>query len=258
MKWLSMPQSSLGIVFILLVWQGLSYVGYINPLMLPSPVAVFAAIAQGAVTGVLFVDLWASVLRVLIGFLVSCTSGILLGVITGYYRWFDRYLDPVVETLRPIPAIAWIPLSILWFGLTDYAAYYIVFYGSFFPVFVTTRSAIKTTGRQYVNAALTLGGTRWQLFWEILIPGALPQMLTGVRLGLGIAWTCVVASELVSAQSGIGYRMQLSRQLLLTEQVIAGMLTLGVLGFLTNAALMRLQRVLMPWGHGVWLEGTQT
>jgi ABC-type nitrate/sulfonate/bicarbonate transport system permease component len=153
----------------------------------------------------------------------------------------------VIEFLRPIPPIAWIPLAIFWFGIGNLSAGFIVFLGAFFPVFVNSHVGIRSVERVHIEAALTLGASRKLLITDVLIPAAIPHLLAGIRIGLGFGWMAVVAAELIAANSGLGYDIGLNRNLLRTDRILAGMATIGFIGYGMNLGMERLGRLLLPW-----------
>jgi len=155
-------------------------------------------------TGDLLVHIGASLVRVLGGFAIAALVAIPLGTGIALWEWIDDVADPVVEFLRPIPPIAWIPLGILWFGIGDAQNMFIIFLGAFFPILLNTVAGVRRVDRTLVWGALTLGGRRAQIIREIVLPGALPLILTGLRIGLGVGWMALVAAELVAARSGLG------------------------------------------------------
>jgi len=239
-----------GLAALLIVWSTLSWSGAVNELLLPSPLAVIQAGIAEASNGVLVTNILISVKRVLIGYALAVGIGVGLGLFVGWNETLYRALNPAIEALRPIPPIAWVPLAILWFGLTDRAAYYIVFVGPVFPIFVTTAAAVRATGRHYVNAAQCLGANEWALLTEIILPGAMPEIFTALRVGIAVAWTCVVAAELVAAQSGLGYQMWQSRELFKSADVIFGMVMIGALGFASNYLVLLVERRALRWHRG--------
>jgi NitT/TauT family transport system permease protein len=241
----------LGLFALLALWSGLSWSNAVNELLLPSPLAVMRAGIDEATTGVLLTNVTISFTRVLVGYVLAVIVGVGGGLIVGWNDLLYRAFNPLVESLRPIPPIAWVPLAILWFGLSDRAAYYIVFIGPVFPIFVSTASAVRSTGRHYVNAAQCLGATEVALMTQIILPGALPEIFTALRVGVAIAWTCVVAAELVAAQSGLGYQMWQSRELFRSADVIFGMLMIGALGLASNYAVRAIERHLLRWHRGM-------
>ena len=238
-------------------WQLMSVLGLSNERLLPAPVAIFEAFVSLTAAGSLPRDALASVARVLSGFALAAALGTGLGATLALSPALALPARTVVEILRPIPPIAWIPLAVLWFGLGTPSAVFIVSVGAFFPVFINTFEGVSKVPVAYVNAARCLGAGRRLLLTDVLLPASLPHVLTGLRIGLGIAWTSVIAAELVGAQSGLGYMIQLNRILLRTDNVVVGMITIGLIGFAMNALTHRLEPYLVPWVGGT-LAGGET
>lgn len=236
-----------GLASVLGFWWLLSATHVTNQLILPSPASVAQAAYQEATSGVLVPNMLISLQRVLIGYFLAVVVGVGFGLIVGWNNVLYAMFGTVVEAIRPIPAIAWIPLAILWFGLTNNAAYYIVFIGPVFPIFVTTAAAVRATGKHYVNAALCLGATEAAMLRFIILPGALPEIFTVLRVGIALAWTDVVAAELVAAQSGLGYQMWQSRELFQSSHVIFGMIAIGILGFASNYVVLFIEHRVLRW-----------
>jgi NitT/TauT family transport system permease protein/sulfonate transport system permease protein len=215
--------------------------------LLPSPVQIAAAAQELMASGSLWTHTLASLNRVLTGFLLAAAVGVALGVALGWSQVLSDLVRPLVESIRPIPPIAWTPIAILWFGVGDAPSYFIVFMGAVFPVFVNTFSAVRNIDRAQINAALCLGARPRLLVSDVLIPAALPVIFPGLRIALGVGWMCVVAAELIAAQSGLGYMIQQNRVLLQTQNVVTGMITIGVVGFAMSALMSVLERRLIPW-----------
>ena len=243
----SRPCAALGIVVFLGIWQAASSAGLTNTFLLPSPVMLVAAFWDELKSGALVKDAFASLQRVLIGFLLASFVGIILGVVLGWSRILADFVKPLVESLRPIPPIAWTPIAILWFGIGDAPGYFLVFIGAVFPVFINTFAAVHNIDRNQINAALCLGASPRLIATDVLFPAALPVIFPGLRIALGVGWMCVVAAELIAAQSGLGYAIQNSRVLMQTENLVVGMITIGMLGFAMNAIMSWIERRLMPW-----------
>ena len=229
------------------VWQALSSIGWINPVLLPSPLRLCEAAYQLTSDGILWTHTLASLNRVLSGFLLAAVTGIALGVALGWSEMLADVVRPLVESVRPIPPIAWTPIAILWFGVGDAPSYFLVFIGAVFPVFVSTFSAVRNIDRVQINAALCLGAKPGLIIRDILIPASLPVIFPGLRIALGVGWMCVVAAELIAAQSGLGYMIQANRVLLQTHNVVAGMITIGVVGFAMSALMELAEKRLIPW-----------
>lgn len=240
-------RSASGLLTLLLVWQGLSAADLINPLLFPSPVDIARTFLEMAADGSLARHSAASLERVLVGFALAALVGITLGVALGWWRRASDVLKPIVEALRPIPPIAWTPLAILWFGVGNAPSYFLVFIGAVFPVFINTITAVRAIERSQINAALCLGAGPRLLISDIVVPASLPIIFPGLRIALGVGWMCVVAAELIAAHSGLGYMIQQSRVLLQTSSVLTGMVVIGAIGFAMNAAMLGLERWLVPW-----------
>jgi NitT/TauT family transport system permease protein/sulfonate transport system permease protein len=197
--------------------------------------------------GTLLHDCAASLGRVLVGYAGASAAGLLLGAATALSGPWGSGVRTVLELLRPIPPIAWVPLAILWFGLGDGSAWFIVFAGAFFPIYIQVAWALGHCPEPYLELARGLGASDRLTLLRVRLPAAAPQVADGLRTGLGLAWTSVIAAELVGAQSGLGYRIQMHRLVLETEGVIVGMACIGVLGFGMSALARRVERRLLPW-----------
>ncbi len=199
------------------------------------------------VSGDLFVHIGRSLGRVLGGYGVAALIGIPVGIGIALWALFEDAFDPVVELLRPIPPLAWIPLGILWFGIGDTQNMFIIFLGAFFPIVLNTIAGVQGVDRTLVWGALTLGGSRRQILREIILPGALPLILTGLRIGLGVGWMALVAAELVAARSGLGFMIQSARYAFVTERVILGMVVIGLLGLAMDRGMREIERRVLRW-----------
>lgn len=240
----------------LLLWQLAAVLG-LTSTFLPAPTAVAEAGWQLAVDGDLGRHVLASLRRVMIGFAVAAVSGVGLGLLLGLSRGLRGLVQPLVELLRPIPPIAWVPLAILWLGLGDGSAVFIVWIGAFFPICVATLDAVTGLDDSHSRVTRTLGFSRRQVVVYVVLPKAAPQIATGVRIGLAGAWISVIAAELVGAQEGLGYLLQQSRLMLQIEQVIVGMAVIGLLGLTMSVVLSRAQRRLMPWATAGREDGSR-
>jgi ABC-type nitrate/sulfonate/bicarbonate transport system permease component len=235
-------------VAFVLAWQVVS--GALLPdlaQVLPPPSRVLAQGWRVLASGDLLAHVAHSLVRVLGGFAMATLVGVPLGIAIGLWEWIEDAADPVVEFLRPIPPIAWIPLGILWFGIGDAQNMFIIFLGAFFPILLNTVAGVRRVDRTLVWGALTLGGRRHQIVGEIVLPSALPLILTGLRIGLGVGWMALVAAELVAARSGLGFMIQSARYAFLTERVILGMVVIGALGLVMDRMMRGVERRLTPW-----------
>ena len=227
------------------LWQLLSW--WADSPVLPGPALVGLAAIDQLWDGALLADIRASLSRVGIGYLLAACAGVSLGTLTGVAGRSGEPVRSVLELLRPIPPIAWVPLAILWFGLGDRAAWFIVFVGAFFPIYIQVSLAVALCPPQWLELAESLGASRGLTLVRIRLPAAAQQIASSLRTGLGLAWTSVIAAELVGAQSGLGYRIQMHRLMLETEGVIVGMICIGALGFMMSGAAGWIERKVIPW-----------
>jgi len=235
-------------VAFVLAWQAISG-GLVPDLaqVLPPPSRVLAEGWRVLASGDLLAHIGHSLVRVLGGFAIAAVIAIPLGIAIGLWEWIEDAADPVMEFLRPIPPIAWIPLGILWFGIGDAQNMFIILLGAFFPILLNTIAGVRRVDRTLVWGALTLGGRRHQIVREIVLPSALPLILTGLRIGLGVGWMALVAAELVAARSGLGFMIQSARYAFVTERVILGMVVIGALGLAMDRVIRGVERHLTPW-----------
>ena len=194
---------------------------------MPAPSTIAVTAAGMIASGELFYHLMASLKREAVAFLFAA-SAIPLGIVMGWWRLVYNQVNPIMEILRPIPPLAWIPLSILWFGIGDEQNEFIIFLGIFFPILVNTIVGVKNIDPILIRAARSLGASERRLLARIVLIGALPQIITGVRIGLGVGWMALVAAELVGANSGLGFVINDARSMLRTDIIIVGMLTIGL------------------------------
>ena len=214
---------------------------------LPSPLEVASMAAWLMGEGTLLTDVAGSLGRVLSGYALAAVGGLALGALGALGGRWTAGLRAVVEVLRPIPPIAWIPLALLWFGLGDPSARFIVFVGAFSPIFVQTCWALSRCPPGYLELARSVGAGPWLTFRRVRLPAAAPGIAAGLRTGLGLAWTSVIAAELVGAQSGLGYRIQMHRLVLETDGVMVGMACIGLCGLLMDLAARTVERRVVDW-----------
>ena len=242
------------LVAFVVAWQLISMYGSaVNPqldVMMPPPTAVVSAAADLAARGVLLTHILDSLKRVLLAVGAATLLGVPLGLAMGWSRRFRSVVDPVLEFIRPIPPLAWIPLSILWFGIGDLQIVYIIFLAAFFPIVLNSLAGARDVDAYLVRAGLSLGASQGALFTTVVLPAALPQIFTGVRIGLGIGWMALVAGELVAAPSGLGYMINNARTLFRSDYILLGMVLIGALGLALDFAMRELTRLTMPWYHG--------
>jgi NitT/TauT family transport system permease protein len=217
----------------------------------PTPWQVVTGALELIEDGTLWRHIGASLLRVAAGFALAVAIGVPLGLWMGWVRPAFDTLNPLFQMLRPISPIAWIPIAILWFGVGDASPIYLIFISSVFPLIVQTVDGVHTIEQRYLRAAENFGVSRWTLFSQVVIPAALPQIVTGMRIGIGVAWLVVVAAEMIALRSGLGYLIIDSRNAgNRYDLVIAGMIIIGLIGLLLDGAMRLLQGVkLVRWRY---------
>ena len=210
--------------------------------LLPSPVEVVGGIADLVRHGLLLKYAVASLFRVTWGFLLAAGLAIPLGLSIGWYRRAEMAFNPLIQILRPISPLAWIPIAILWFGVGDLAAVFLIFLGCFFPLILTAINAVQRVPAVYVNAGRNFGLSRADLVYRVLFPAVIPQLITGLRITLGIAWLVVVAAEMIAVNSGLGFLIVDARNAgNRYDLVVAGMVVIGVIGLLLDMGMQSLE-----------------
>lgn len=235
------------LALLVLVWQFASTWWISLQPLLPPPTDVAAAAVDLLSRGTLQKDVVASLRRVGVALLFALIIGIPLGAALGASARVAFSLEPVVNFIRPIPPLAWIPLSIMWFGIGDAQNEFIIFLAAIFPILLNAMDGVRNVDTQLVRAAKTLGATPISIALTVVLPASLPSMFVGLRIGTGIAWMALVAGEIVAASSGLGFLINQGRFLFRSDYIIVGMIAIGVIGLLLDAILRLLQRVLMPW-----------
>ncbi|MEN6438683.1 MAG: ABC transporter permease [Syntrophobacter sp.] len=185
--------------------------------------------------------------RIYLGFMVACIIGIPLGLFMGWNRTFKYFTFPTFESLRPIPVISWIPLSVIMFPLTEHSIVFLVFLGAFYPIVLNTLLGVESIRADYIQGALSLGSKPRHVFFDIILPGALPSIFTGMTVGMGLAWVMVVAAEMVAGGYGLGYMTWESYILIAYPRIILGMFIIGACGYLSSTVIRFLSTKAMPW-----------
>lgn len=239
----------LGLAALILLWDLSVRLGIFDRVFLSPPLEVADRLLLLARSGDLQANIAASLIRVGGGFILAAVIGISLGVLAGQIRPVGTLVLPVIEVFRPISPIAWIPLAILWFGLGHGPAWFVIFLGAFFPIVTNTYKGVMSVPLNQLRAAATCGIRGRALVRRVILPSALPDISTGLRIGLGIGWMAVIAAEFVAARSGLGYQIEVGRQTFATQSVIAGMVTIGLLGLAMNKGLEKVTQYLMPWAE---------
>jgi sulfonate transport system permease protein len=237
-------------VLIIAGWQLASMVGWLSSRILPEPWAVVKAFATLAASGEMAQHVATSTGRALSGFALGGGLALLLGLLTGSLRWAETLLDSTLQMVRNVPPLALIPLVILWFGIDEAAKLFLVSLGVFFPIYLNTFHGIRSVDTGLIEMARSYGLKGWALYREVILPGALPQILVGVRFSLGFMWVILIVAETISAQAGIGYMTMNAREFLQTDVVLVGILLYALLGKLADLGAKGLERWWLRWHPG--------
>jgi NitT/TauT family transport system permease protein len=213
----------------------------------PAPLVVATAFINHVQDSTFFIHILVSMQRILIGFALATAIGIVLGVMMGRSKIARDVVTPYIEVLRPIPAVAWIPLAILMWPTEESSIIYITFLGALFPIILNTVHGVEQTPEVLVRAAQTLGASRLQIFWHVTMPAALPSIATGLAIGMGVSWFSLLAGEIISGQYGIGYFTWNAYSLIKYPDIVVGMLVIGTLGTLSTMLVRKLTRPLLAW-----------
>ena len=227
-----------------LVWWGATGLGFVQPIFLPSPGSVGARLITLAGDGTLATDLGASLYRIVIGFLIASALAIPVGVLLGTFKIWEAAVEPLVDFVRYMPVVAFVPLSILWSGTGDVQKFLIIFIGTFFQQVLLVMDNVKRVPGEFVGLGRTLGLSDARILLRIVVPSALPGIWDTLRISLGWAWTWLVLAELVAATSGLGYRITVSQRYFQTDTIIGYILLLGLLGLMTDQGMKALEKVL--------------
>jgi|SRR5579883_356852 NitT/TauT family transport system permease protein len=239
----------LSLVLFFGLWQLLCTIKFnlfINFAFLPSPLEVLGSTFQFFSNNPML-HIWASAVRVLSGFAIASVVGISLGILIGWFQQIEDLIFPPLEILRPIPAVAWIPLAILMFPSSESGMIYITFIGAFFPILISTIRGVENTDLLLLRVGQCLGAKPWHLFKDIVVPGAMPSIASGLVIGMGNAWFCLVTAEILAGRYGIGYLTWESYVTSNYPPIVMGMLLIGLMGASSTYAVDQLTRLLMPW-----------
>ncbi|WP_312141501.1 taurine ABC transporter permease TauC [Pantoea septica] len=248
----SFSLSLLSLALLLLIWWSVTALELIGPLFLPAPQQVLSkllliASPQGFMDATLWQHLAASLTRMLVALFAAAAIGIPVGIAMGLSPAVRGLLDPLIELYRPVPPLAYLPLMVIWFGIGETSKILLIYLAIFAPVTLSTLAGVRNTQQVRIRAAQSLGASRWQLLRWVILPGALPEILTGLRIGLGVGWSTLVAAELIAATRGLGFMVQSAGEFLATDVVLAGIAVIALIAFTLELGLRALQRRLTPW-----------
>ena len=243
---------AVSIAVFLFIWQMVVVTGLMSDRVIAAPTTVFSSfifkLTNTAPDGAtLITNIAVSLRTALTGLSIAILVGAPLGLFMGWYKPVDRFVRPLFEIIRPIPPIAWIPLTIIWVGIGIQAQAMIIFFSAFVPCVINSYTGIKSTNPTLINVAKTFGATNFQMFRKVGIPSAMPMVFAGILIALGNAWATLVAAELLAASAGLGYMISMGRQFSRPDIIILGMITIGVLGFLFTTAFAKLERIVIRW-----------
>ena len=255
LRWPFSRQFSLSlcsVALLLLLWWSVTELGWVAPLFLPPPQLVLQkllliASPQGFMDATLWQHLGASLARMLVALFFAALIGIPVGIAMGLSPAVRGLLDPLIELYRPVPPLAYLPLMVIWFGIGETSKILLIYLAIFAPVTLSTLAGVKNAQQVRIRAAQALGASRWQLLRFVILPGALPEILTGLRIGLGVGWSTLVAAELIAATRGLGFMVQSAGEFLATDVVLAGIAVIALIAFSLELGLRALQRRLTPW-----------
>ena len=239
---------------LLVIWWAVAAAHWISPLFLPAPGQVLnklltIASPQGFMDATLWQHLAASLGRIVVALLAATVIGVPVGIAMGLSPTVRGILDPLIELYRPVPPLAYLPLMVIWFGIGETSKILLIYLAIFAPVAMSALAGVKSAQQVRIRAAQSLGANRAQVLWLVILPGALPEILTGLRIGLGVGWSTLVAAELIAATRGLGFMVQSAGEFLATDVVLAGIAVIAFIAFGLELGLRALQRRLTPW-HG--------
>lgn len=243
--------SGLTIAALIAIWELVTLFGLIPPLYLPSPQAVLRKLWDVSSTGYMDATLWqhlsSSLVRIGLALVSAVLFAVPVGLAIGLNRFAKSIIDPLIEFYRPVPPLAYLPLIVIWFGIGEFAKVFLIFLAVFAPIVVATAAGVQKVDPVRIRVTQSLGGSRWQVIRYVVLPSALPDILTGVRIGLGTGWSTLVAAELIAATQGLGFMIQSASQFLVTDLVITGILVIALIAYLLEIGLRQLQHKLAPW-----------
>lgn len=247
----SLKISTAVITLLIFTWCLVTEAGWIKPLFLPSPQAViqaFLVVLHDGFTGASFWEhTWISTARVFGAFLLACVVGIPLGIAMGMSPVARGIFDPPIEFYRPIPPLAYLPLMIIWFGIDETSKVLLIFLSVFAPVALGARAGVKSAAIEQIHAAYSFGATRWQVIRMVIMPSAMPEIITAMRIGIGFGWTTLVAAEMVASTSGLGYMVLSASKFLQTSTVIMGIVVIAAIAYAFDHVMRFVERRVVPW-----------
>ena len=243
--------STVTVIVLLLLWVVVTETGLVKPLFLPSPRAVFAKFilvsTEGFSNSTLTEHTLTSLYRVFSAFLLACITAIPIGVMMGVSRFVRGIFDPPIEFYRPLPPLAYLPLVIIWFGIGEFSKIFLIYLAIFAPMAIAARAGVRSVSIEQIHAAYSMGASRSQVIWHVIMKSALPEIFTGMRIGIGVGWTTLVAGEMVASTRGLGFMVLNAAEFLASDVVIMGIIVIGFFAFAFDLLMRYLERTLVPW-----------
>lgn len=244
--------SAVTVVFLLLAWWLSTHFGLVKPLFLPSPEAIYNAFYKALFSTLpgqpnLLENTSISLARVFGAFLLAIVTAIPLGLAMGTSRIANGIFDPIIEFYRPLPPLAYLPLVIIWLGIGETAKVVLIYLACFAPLVIATKAGARTVPREQINAALSLGASRWQVLRHVILRGSMPEIITGLRISIGFGWTTLVAAEMVAANTGLGQMVLKASNYLRTDVVIMGIIIIGLLALFIDMIMRKAETIFVPW-----------
>ena len=240
------------VLLVLLVWQLAVQLHLVSTRFFDSPIGVVQTIVDKISNkkpdgGLLFQHIWASAKVVWLGFLLAALIGIPLGLFMGWFRLCDRIIRPLFEIIRPIPSLAWIPIVLLFLGIGVEARAVIIFTGCFVATVLNTYTGIRSTNQTLINVAKTCGASNLKIFWKVGVPSAMPMIFAGLKTSMGSAWGTIVAAEMLASSNGLGYMIQMGRSFGQVSLIMAGIIVIGILGFISSGIVGLVENIVLKW-----------
>lgn len=236
---------------LMILWTLVTELGLVKPLFLPSPVAVWhkfvIATTEGVSNSTLAEHTLASLGRVLGAFFFALITAVPVGILMGVNRVVRGLFDPIIEFYRPLPPLAYLPLIIIWLGIGEFPKVFLIYLAIFAPMAIAARAGVRSVSIEQIHAAYAMGATRAQVIVEVILKAALPEIFTGMRIGIGVGWTTLVAAEMVAAHRGLGFMVLNAAEFLASDTVIMGIVVIGAFAFAFDLMLRYLEKVLIPW-----------
>lgn len=233
------------------LWLLVTQMGWVRPLFLPSPLLVWSkfvvAMTEGVSNSTLTQHTMASLGRVLGAFFLALVTAVPVGILMGVNRVVRGLFDPIIEFYRPLPPLAYLPLIIIWLGIGEFPKVFLIYLAIFAPMAIAARAGVRSVSTEQIHAAYAMGATRFQVITQVILKAALPEIFTGMRIGIGVGWTTLVAAEMVAAHRGLGFMVLNAAEYLASDTVIMGIIVIGVFAFAFDLMIRYLEKVMIPW-----------